>query len=235
VLFLRKPGGGGGGAADLEAGVSAQPWPAAPITSKLSASAAASLPSLDDAVAELARRPGPLRVVFATGTFVRPYASVTLRLGGGDDRASRPAIKGESLDPRDVTVSVSDLDRAFARLPAGVDPPLVVLEADGPVSPTEAGRQLLLRNLFANELFALGSVQAVVALGMETGARDGRARFLRALARGDSVVEAIDAVRLGWWASSQKGGLKPGVPEEAVALWSNLPGYALPRTGKVEP
>lgn len=50
--------------------------------------------------------------------------------------------------------------------------PLLVLDPPHIPAPTEAARQLLLRNAFASDLFRLGGLQAIVATGLHTGAED---------------------------------------------------------------
>jgi hypothetical protein len=188
--------------------------------------------TLGGAVEAVASRSALVRVIVARGTFVRPYTSTSLRLGDGGASGGRSGgrrSKGDDTAGADeLLVSPLDLDRAFRGVAPGVERPIVVLDAESPAGGTEAARQLLLRNAFAHELFALGNVPAVVALGLD-GAASGQARFLDALAAGRGVVGAIEAARDAAGAGGGRAGLPPEVAAASIALWSNLPGYALPR------
>jgi hypothetical protein len=48
----------------------------------------------------------------------------------------------------------------------GNPPPIVVLDVFAPPSPVEVRRQLLMRNRFAQQLLALGSVGTIIATGL---------------------------------------------------------------------
>jgi hypothetical protein len=61
--------------------------------------------------------------------------------------------------------TASFLGRLFHGLPR---PPFVVLNITHPLNEAEAVRMLLLRNIFATELFELGMVRSVLGCGFAT-------------------------------------------------------------------
>ncbi|MEV0290685.1 hypothetical protein AB0H36_41705 [Kribbella sp. NPDC050820] len=74
-------------------------------------------------------------------------------------------------------LSVTALDDLLGRLTSGLGP-VVILEAVAPSSPIEIVRQVLLRNLFASELFDLGYANAVLAIGPVRPGAEGQLRQL---------------------------------------------------------
>jgi cellulose synthase operon protein C len=98
----------------------------------------------------------PARVVHVTAALVEARGGgAELDFGGNPEGVWAEDQMGERL-------SSAALDRALRRM---ASPPILVLDIPAPSSNTEAIAQLLLRNAFAGELFALGNLDAVIATG----------------------------------------------------------------------
>jgi peptidoglycan hydrolase-like protein with peptidoglycan-binding domain len=102
--------------------------------------------------------------------------------------------------------------------------PIVILDVPRPPTETEAARMLMLRNLYASDLFELGSSSAVIATGLAAyRASLGRSRLLYPLGAGASLAEAVREVR-GLARSASAG---DGFPEElafaSTALFTQVP------------
>jgi hypothetical protein len=98
-----------------------------------------------------------------------------------------------------------------------------------PPTESEAARMLMLRNLFASDLFELGGSSAVIATGLaEYRAALGRSRLLDPLGTGASLAEAVREVR----ELARLARAEDGFPEElafaSTALFTQVPGGARP-------
>ncbi|MCC6318065.1 MAG: peptidoglycan-binding protein [Gemmatimonadaceae bacterium] len=107
-----------------------------------------------------ARRPVVLHLC---GTFDESTSlgGVVMRFSGG----------GEKDGPDGPGESPSTLGSALKLLPP-VYRPIVVLDPMPATSHTEVARQLLLRNVFAHELFRIGACAAIIAVGFEVPTTD---------------------------------------------------------------
>jgi hypothetical protein len=114
--------------------------------------------------------------------------------------------------------SVTAVDSVLEIFPRESFRPLVVLDIDSPNGFTETALQLLLRNAFAADLFALGHCPAVLATGLV--AQDAPKVYnmlMSFLGGGSSVLETASAVQR--MEAAESGDLGSG----ATALFTNLP------------
>ena len=90
----------------------------------------------------------------------------------GHDRG-RPAGRRQWLGPPDEAgfLTTAELDQALRAVPQNWPTPIIVLDVPAPTGHRETGDQLLLRNGFAADLFAMGATRAVV--GGRAGGPDG--------------------------------------------------------------
>ena len=127
----------------------------------------------------------------------------------------------------------ADLDRALRTVSRDWPAPVVVLDVPAPTGRREIADQLLLRNCFAGDLFALGGSRAVVTTGL--GGRKAtdlvRDVLIAGLARGHAVGDVVQRVRQQ---APDKGfdRFDWSAPFAATALWSNDPSMRLPASGQ---
>jgi cellulose synthase operon protein C len=122
-----------------------------------------------------------------------------------------------------------DVDRTLRLGPVDWPPPIVVLDVPRPTGQREAVDQLLLRNYFAAELYALGGARAVVA----TGLGDSRSTeivqdvLVEGLARGDTIGDIVAQIRTQ---RPRDGFTRVGssLPFSAIALWTDDASMRLP-------
>ncbi len=115
---------------------------------------------------------------------------------------------------------------AFDRLiPRTAPAPLVVLDPPVPAGRGEAVTQLRLRNGFAAELTAVGTVRAVLGTGLARYERQQRLyeALVGALRRGEDVYTTASAVR-----ALAGGGLEDALAFTAIALFARTPGERFP-------
>jgi len=132
------------------------------------------------------------------------------------------ALGGSRFSDELPVTAVDDLLRMFTR---DSYRPLVILDVDRPPGPTETISQLLLRNAFAGDLFALGRCPALIATGLVSDpAMDPYAPLVEMLASGRSVAETCLRIR------HEAGPLAPAVdnlewtvPRLGTALFTHLP------------
>ncbi|MDA0182950.1 hypothetical protein OJ997_21740 [Solirubrobacter phytolaccae] len=122
-------------------------------------------------------------------------------------------------------LTAAAVDSLLKALPRDAFRPLVVVDIERPEGTTEAITHLLLRNLFAGDLFALGRCAAVLATGLSMPhQRDPYAQLVRALARRDTVGEVARAVRATGYADAMAAdGLESALGPLATALYTNVP------------
>jgi cellulose synthase operon protein C len=152
-------------------------------------------------------RKHPTAVVHITAGLVESGGAVVLDLA----RESAPA--GAAIDPITpyrLTPTALDL-----LLRGSVVKPVIVLDAPAPRSLREVVTQLLLRNAFAGELFALGGTRAVVATGLARYTAQQRLYevIIDALARGAELGLLVNAVR-----RLVRGSPGPGDPQHDMAF-----------------
>jgi hypothetical protein len=127
----------------------------------------------------------------------------------------------------------ADLDRALRTVSRDWPAPVVVLDVPAPTGHREIADQLLLRNCFAGDLFALGASRAVVAAGLAGR----KASYLvqdvlvEGLARGDAIGDVVQRVRRQVPPSGFDR-FDWSAPYAATALWSNDPSMRLPSSGR---
>ncbi len=142
----------------------------------------------------------PRIVHLATGITM---SSGVLSLELGDETWSTQSSSGSDGELYTATA----LDKML-QTTHGARNPLVVLDVPRPPTATEAVRMLLLRNLFASDLFQLGGSSAIIATGIAGySSSDARVTLLRPLRAGGSLADAVRAVRA--FADSFSG--SPGV------------------------
>jgi len=103
------------------------------------------------------------------------------------------ALSGEhSSDELPVTA----LDHVLESFPRDEFRPLVILDVDRPRGLAETATSMLLRNVYAADLFALGRCPAVIAMGLVPGAdADPYPTLVHSLESGLSVADACAAIR----------------------------------------
>jgi hypothetical protein len=124
-------------------------------------------------------------------------------------------------------LTAPELDHLIRNI-TGPVPPLVVLDIQAPPAQTEARRQLVLRNRFAQQLLALGSVNTVIASGLaDRHLADEQWRLLTAgFASGDTaarICQTMQRTRSAYIGSPDSAEREAyAVAFTATALFSNL-------------
>jgi tetratricopeptide (TPR) repeat protein len=123
----------------------------------------------------------------------------------------------------------ADLDRALRTVSRDWPAPVVMLDVPAPTGHREVADQLLLRNCFAGDLFALGASRAVVTTGLGGRKATDLAQdvLVEGLARGDAIGDVVQRVR-GQASESGFDRFDWSAPFAATALWSNGPSMRLP-------
>jgi tetratricopeptide (TPR) repeat protein len=130
-------------------------------------------------------------------------------------------------------LTAADLDLALRAVSRDWPAPVVVLDVPAPSGLREIADQMLLRNSFAGDLFALGAARAVVATGL-AGRKSGdlaRSVLLEGLAHGDAIGDVIQRMRRQA-PSSGFGRFDKSAAFAATALWTNDPSMRLPAPGR---
>jgi cellulose synthase operon protein C len=116
----------------------------------------------------------------------------------------------------ELSMTAFRLDRILAALR---EPPFVVLDISRPYNMTEAVRMLLLRNLFATQLFELGHVRGVLGHGF--------AQPWERLTLSYKIVEFLVRHNVAQAVHREDGPsptkLEEALPHLAAALWTNHP------------
>jgi hypothetical protein len=125
-----------------------------------------------------------------------------------------------------------DLDQALRAMPQDWPAPVVVLDVPLPTGQQEAADQLLLRNCFAADLFALGGTRGVIGTGLARRKTTDLVadELVEGLARGDAVGDVVREMR------RQAGpagfaSFESAMAYAATALWSSDPSTRLPTLG----
>jgi hypothetical protein len=135
------------------------------------------------------------------------FASTTHRLESFGD--------GSSYGEASLTTA-SFLGRLLRGLPR---PPFVILDITHPLNAAEAVRMLLLRNIFATELFELGMVRGILGCGLATpGERQELSAIIADALLSDGVTAPIHRLR-----AEPPSHLDQLLPRHAAALWTNDP------------
>ena len=141
--------------------------------------------------------------------------------------------RGWSSPDETGLLTSADLDRALRAVSRDWPAPVVVLDVPAPNGYREIADQLLLRNCFAADLFALGASRAVVTTGL--GGRKAadlvQDVLVEGLARGDAIGDVVQRVR----SQGPPSGFERfdwSAPFAATALWSNDPSMRLPAPGR---
>jgi cellulose synthase operon protein C len=132
------------------------------------------------------------------------------------------ALGGSRYSDELPVTAIDDLLRMFAR---DSYRPLVILDVDRPPGVTETISQLLLRNAFAGDLFALGRCPALIATGLVSDAgTDPYTPLIGMLASGASLGETCMQIRreAGLPAVAVED-LERTVPLLGTALFTHLP------------
>jgi cellulose synthase operon protein C len=177
------------------------------------------------ALPALLRSEPPPVIVHVVGGLVATAGTTAVDLS--DDAGSWRARDETGL------LTSADLDQALRVVPLDWPAPVVVLDVPVPNGRRETGDQLLLRNCFAGDLFALGGTRAVVGTGLapRKAARLVRDVLIEGLARGDAIADVVYGMRQQA-APKDFGNFEGGVAFAATALWSNDPSLRLPVQGR---
>jgi tetratricopeptide (TPR) repeat protein len=168
----------------------------------------------------LRAKPPPV-IVHVVGGLVATAGLTTVDLQTGTGGWGSPDETG--------LLTSADLDRALRTVSRDWPAPVVVLDVPAPTGLREVADQLLLRNCFAGDLFALGASRAVVTTGL--GGRKNadlvQDVLVEGLARGDAIGDIVQRVR-GQASESGFDRFAWSAPFAATALWSNDPSMRLP-------
>jgi peptidoglycan hydrolase-like protein with peptidoglycan-binding domain len=148
-------------------------------------------------------------------------SSGTLSLDFGGDTGFT-----KSSRPRDGEFfTATSLDRLIQANRRSAWGPIVVLDVPRPTGHFEAQRLLLLRNLFATDLFQLGGSSAVIAAGLaEYESSRARARLLHTLGGGGSLADAVRDVRdLSRSVRDDRDGFTEALAFASTALFTDVP------------
>ncbi len=139
----------------------------------------------------------------------------------------RAASLGQDATVFEISLTAFRLDRFLASFPL---PPFIILDVGLPYNRAEAVRMLLLRNLFATQLFELGHVRGILGCGMANPSDRYllTSRFVSALVNG-TLIDALDSLRSevpgfsGRLNDFAERDLEYVLPRFCAALWSNQP------------
>ncbi|WFU51893.1 ATP-binding protein [Sinorhizobium terangae] len=156
----------------------------------------------------------PPEVLHVVAAVREGYAGVYLDFASTSHRVE--SLGGGSSDGGADPITASFLGKMLGSLP---QPPFVVLDITHPRNDVEAVRMMLLRNIFAAELFEFGVARGVLACGL---ARPDERQDLTA-----KIAEALlsDCVRapLSRLRAEPPRDLGHVLPRHAAALWTNDP------------
>jgi hypothetical protein len=135
-------------------------------------------------------------LVHVNAAIIESTRTGSLMLDLGDDVA--PSYKLESavpVDGRAQGLSVTDLLECLT-VPDQIAP-LVVIDPPNVPGTTEAMRQLLLRNAFASDLFNIGGIMAILAMGLARGQQQEQMafNFVNGLMEGRALSLIVDELR----------------------------------------
>jgi hypothetical protein len=169
-------------------------------------------------LAELLRREPPPVAVHVAGTIVSTGGATAVDLSSsGFTRADQLASQ----------VTAADLDRTLRAVPATWPSPIVVLEVPRPTGQLETLDQLLLRNCFAGDLFALGGARAVLATGLARSASRLQEVLVETLAHGYPIGDVAQSIRQNS-VSRKDERREDEIAAAATAVWTDDPGLRLP-------
>jgi hypothetical protein len=169
-------------------------------------------------LAELLRREPPPVVVHVAGSIVST---------GGATAVDLSSSGFEWADQLASQLTAADLDRTLRAVPASWPSPIVVLEVPRPTGQLETLDQLLLRNCFAGDLFALGGARAVLATGLARSASRLQQVLVEGLAQGDPIGDTAQSIRQNSVSRKDEKRAEE-VAAAATAVWTDDPGLRLP-------
>jgi hypothetical protein len=175
------------------------------------------------ALSALLRSEPPPVIVHVIGGLVATAGAIGIDLQGdtwGWSQAAEPGL-----------LAAADLDQALRAVPPDWPAPVVVLDVPVPTGQREAADQLLLRNGFAADLFAMGGARAVVGTGLAGKALgDVHNVLVERMAAGDAIGDVIQEMRrLGQPAGF--GSFDSAAAFAGTALWSHDAALRLPAVG----
>ena len=123
----------------------------------------------------------------------------------------------------------ADLDQALRAVPPDWPAPVVVLDVPVPTGRREIADQLLLRNCFGADLFAMGGARAVLGIGLarREAADAVQGEMIGGFARGHAVGDVVQDMRRQA-SPTDFGRFDTAVAFAATALWSDDPSMRLP-------
>ncbi|HEX7680026.1 MAG TPA: hypothetical protein VF713_17990, partial [Thermoanaerobaculia bacterium] len=150
-------------------------------------------------------------LIHISSSFGESVSAGSVFLQFGSREMELAAMVPQSFSPGDVAVAAATLKKR----------PIVVLDATLPRGDTECVRQLMLRNVFAADLFATGSFQAVIASGLFDDSGPW-ARFAKELRRGSRAGDLVPLLRY----ADQKATLAGRLATQGVAFFSQTAGIS---------
>ena len=181
--------------------------------------------SIDEAHANampklLRKAPTPV-VVHIVARLVAIKGAVALDLQGSQWERSQRESPG--------FYTPTDLDRALQAVPPDWPAPVVVLDVPQPTGRRETAHQLLMRNGFAADLFAMGGARAVIGTGLAEGRNADVLQdvLVEGLARGDAIGDVVQSMRRQG-PDSTFDYFATGVSFVGTALWTKSAGMRLP-------
>jgi hypothetical protein len=159
-------------------------------------------------------------VLHLSGSVRASGGAVALTFLGGDWYSE--ALEGTRYSDE---LTVTAVDSLLKLIPHDSSRPLVVIDVERPESTTEAITHLLLRNLFAGDLFALGRCSAVLGTGLAAlHQRDPYLRLVQSLAERRTIGEIAAHVReAGAPGAKSPDGLETALGPLGTALYTNVP------------
>ena len=143
---------------------------------------------------------------------------------------------GSGWDGQDAVglLGPADIDRALENVPPDWPAPIVVVDVPLPSGRREAADQLLLRNYFAAELFAMGGTRAVIATGLASPRSTDVVQdvLVEGLARGNAIGDIVQQMRR----QQPAGGFlrfDSALAFAATALWTNDGSMRLPASRRL--
>lgn len=145
-------------------------------------------------------------------------SGVYLDFEGASTRIGDIAQRSPDRSAAQLLLNVSWLDRVLSRLSP---PPFVILDIARPENAAEAIRMLLLRNMFATQLFQLGHVRGILGMGLAPPHQRLPLATLAIEALIERIViQALAALRMTEPAYSPAMSLDDGLSRFCAALWA---------------
>jgi hypothetical protein len=174
-------------------------------------------PQAADLAALLDREPPPVIIHFLGGIVATGGATAVDLRGAGEDWPGEEA----------ALLTAADLDLVLRAVRRNWPAPVVVLDVPRLTGLRETLDQLLLRNCFAGDLFALGGARAVLATGLTRSRGKLQDVLVEGLGRGDPIADVTQSIRRNSLSRAEQRS-EEAIAGAAAAVWTNDPGLRLP-------